>query len=124
MFIGEIGINHNGNLDTALKLIDEAKRCGVDVVKFQKRDPNVCVPDHQKNVRRIWKGREMTYLEYKYDVEFWHQGASLHSGFQGTHHGLSGVPGGRSPLRLPAQILPRKRQRTLRPGRIGSPGTV
>ena len=73
MFIGEIGINHNGSLDTALKLIDEAKRCGVDVVKFQKRDPSVCVPDHQKNVRRIWKGREMTYLEYKYDVEFWEE---------------------------------------------------
>lgn len=73
MFIGEIGINHNGNLDTALKLIDEAKRCGVDVVKFQKRDPNVCVPDHQKDVKRIWKGREITYLEYKYDVEFWQE---------------------------------------------------
>lgn len=73
MFIGEIGINHNGNLDTALKLIDEAKRCGVDVVKFQKRDPNVCVPDHQKDVKRIWKGREMTYLEYKHDVEFWQE---------------------------------------------------
>lgn len=73
MFIGEIGINHNGNLDTALKLIDEAKRCGVDVVKFQKRDPNVCVPDHQKDVKRIWKGREMTYLEYKHDVEFWEE---------------------------------------------------
>ena len=73
MFIGEIGINHNGNLDTALKLIDEAKRCGVDVVKFQKRDPDICVPEHQKNVKRIWKGREMTYIEYKYDVEFWEE---------------------------------------------------
>lgn len=73
MFIGEIGINHNGNLDTALKLIDEAKRCGVDVVKFQKRDPDVCVPNHQKKVKRIWKGKEMTYLEYKYDVEFWEE---------------------------------------------------
>lgn len=73
MFIGEIGINHNGSLDTALKLIDEAKRCGVDVVKFQKRDPNVCVPDHQKDVKRIWKGREMTYIEYKHDVEFWEE---------------------------------------------------
>ena len=73
MFIGEIGINHNGDLNTALKLIDEAKRCGVDVVKFQKRDPNVCVPDHQKDVKRIWKGREMTYIEYKHDVEFWEE---------------------------------------------------
>ena len=33
----EIGINHNGNLDTAKKLIDVAVDCGCDAVKFQKR---------------------------------------------------------------------------------------
>lgn len=48
IFIGEIGINHNGNLDTALKLINMAKECGVDVVKFQKRNPDICVPEEQK----------------------------------------------------------------------------
>ena len=36
--IGEIGINHNGDIDTAKKLIDMASRCGCDAVKFQKRD--------------------------------------------------------------------------------------
>jgi N-acetylneuraminate synthase len=36
--IAEIGINHNGNIDTAKKLIDLAKSCGCDAVKFQKRD--------------------------------------------------------------------------------------
>jgi len=36
--IGEIGINHNGNLQIAKKLIDMAADCGVDAVKFQKRD--------------------------------------------------------------------------------------
>lgn len=35
--IGEIGINHNGDLDIAKQLIDMAKRCGCDAVKFQKR---------------------------------------------------------------------------------------
>jgi len=35
--IAEIGINHNGDLDTAKKLIDMAKDCGCDAVKFQKR---------------------------------------------------------------------------------------
>jgi len=35
--IGEIGINHNGSLDIAKQLIDMAKRCGCDAVKFQKR---------------------------------------------------------------------------------------
>ena len=33
----EIGINHNGNVDNAKKLIDMAVRCGSDAVKFQKR---------------------------------------------------------------------------------------
>ena len=70
MCIGEIGINHNGILPVAIKLIEEANRCGIVVVKFQKRNPDVCVPEHQKNQKRIWKGKEMTYLEYKYDVEF------------------------------------------------------
>lgn len=36
--IAEIGINHNGNLDIAKKLIDLAKKAGADSVKFQKRD--------------------------------------------------------------------------------------
>ena len=36
--IAEIGINHNGSLNTALKLIDEAKNAGFNAVKFQKRD--------------------------------------------------------------------------------------
>lgn len=35
--IAEIGINHNGSLNTAKNLIDMAKRCGCDAVKFQKR---------------------------------------------------------------------------------------
>lgn len=35
--IGEIGINHNGDLAIAKKLIDMAKKCGCDAVKFQKR---------------------------------------------------------------------------------------
>ena len=35
--IAEIGINHNGDIDIAKKLIDEAKKAGFDSVKFQKR---------------------------------------------------------------------------------------
>ena len=37
-FIAEIGINHNGDLDIAKKLIDAAADIGCDAVKFQKRD--------------------------------------------------------------------------------------
>ena len=36
--IAEIGINHNGDLDIAKKMILAAKKCEVDIVKFQKRD--------------------------------------------------------------------------------------
>ena len=39
--IGEIGINHNGDLDIAKKLIQEAKNAGFDSIKFQKRDINL-----------------------------------------------------------------------------------
>lgn len=68
--IGEIGINHNGDLDVAKRLIDIATVSGCDAVKFQKRNPEVCVPEHQKNVLRSTPWGEMTYLEYKYRVEF------------------------------------------------------
>ena len=68
--IGEIGINHNGNLEIAKKLIDIASVAGCDAVKFQKRNPNVCVPEHQKNVMRDTPWGSMTYLDYKYKVEF------------------------------------------------------
>ena len=36
--IAEIGINHNGDLTIAKKLVESAKKCGFDAVKFQKRD--------------------------------------------------------------------------------------
>ena len=39
--IAEIGINHNGDLELAKKLISAAYKCGVDLVKFQKRDINL-----------------------------------------------------------------------------------
>lgn len=68
--IAEIGINHNGSLDTAKRLIDVAAVSGCDAVKFQKRNPDVCVPEHQKNKPRETPWGTMTYLEYKYRMEF------------------------------------------------------
>ena len=68
--IAEIGINHNGDLDIAKKLIDVAVLSGCDSVKFQKRNPDVCVPEHQKGVMRDTPWGRMTYLQYKYKVEF------------------------------------------------------
>ena len=68
--IAEIGINHNGDLDVAKKLIDISVIAGCDVVKFQKRNPDICVPDHQKNIKKQTPWGEMTYLEYKHKIEF------------------------------------------------------
>jgi N-acetylneuraminate synthase len=68
--IAEIGINHNGDLTIAKRLIDIAAAAGCDAVKFQKRDPDVCVPEHQKNVEKDTPWGSMTYLEYKHKTEF------------------------------------------------------
>tara|TARA_E500000318_G_scaffold104400_3_gene110352 strand:- start:123 stop:974 length:852 start_codon:yes stop_codon:yes gene_type:complete len=68
--IGEIGINHQGDINIAKRLIDIAAAAGCDAVKFQKRNPDVCVPEVQKTKPRSWQGEDMTYLEYKYKVEF------------------------------------------------------
>ena len=35
LVIAEVGVNHNGSVDTAKKLIDVAKKSGADIVKFQ-----------------------------------------------------------------------------------------
>ncbi|MCI2267007.1 N-acetylneuraminate synthase family protein [Sediminivirga luteola] len=68
--IGEIGINHNGDVENAKKLIDVAKSAGAQAVKFQKRTPDISTPEHQKSKLRQTPWGEMTYLEYKYRVEF------------------------------------------------------
>ncbi|MEO3807584.1 N-acetylneuraminate synthase family protein [Sphaerisporangium sp. B11E5] len=68
--IGEIGINHNGDLDIARRLIDVAADAGCQAVKFQKRTPEICVPVEQRDLIRQTPWGEMTYLEYKYRVEF------------------------------------------------------
>jgi N-acetylneuraminate synthase len=69
-FIAEIGINHNGDMDIAKRLIDIASAAGCDSVKFQKRNPDVCVPEDEKSKIRETPWGKMTYLDYKYKVEF------------------------------------------------------
>ena len=68
--IAEIGINHNGDLNIAEKLIDSTNACGWHCAKFQKRTPEVCVPDDQKTIERDTPWGRMTYIDYKYKVEF------------------------------------------------------
>lgn len=68
--IGEIGINHNGELRNAFALIDAAKAAGMDAVKFQKRTPEVCTPRDQWDIERDTPWGRMTYLAYRHRVEF------------------------------------------------------
>jgi len=68
--IAEIGINHNGDIEIAKKLIDATNACGWHCAKFQKRNPDICVPEHQKLIKRDTPWGEMTYIDYKYKVEF------------------------------------------------------
>jgi len=68
--IAEIGINHNGDLEIAKQMIDAAVHAGVDAVKFQKRTPEVCTPPEQQKQMRETPWGYITYLEYRYKVEF------------------------------------------------------
>ncbi|RCK71124.1 N-acetylneuraminate synthase [Desertihabitans brevis] len=66
----EIGINHNGELDNAIKLIDAAVAAGCDAVKFQKRTPEIATPRDQWDIERDTPWGRMTYIDYRHRVEF------------------------------------------------------
>lgn len=72
--IAEIGINHNGDLDIARRLIDAAAAAGCDAVKFQKRTPELCVPEDQWGIERDTPWGCITYLDYRHRMEFDHDG--------------------------------------------------
>lgn len=67
--IAEIGINHNGDINIAKQLIDEAIMAGFDCVKFQKRDINLVYSEDILNIPREspWG---TTTREQKYGLEF------------------------------------------------------
>ncbi len=68
--VAEIGINHNGDLEIAKKLIDVAALAGCDAVKFQKRTPELCVPADQRDRMRETPWGYISYMEYRHRVEF------------------------------------------------------
>lgn len=73
--IAEIGINHNGSLDNAIKLIDNAKVAGFDAVKFQKRTIEVVYSEAELNAPResvfgstngdLKRGLEFSRVQYE-----------------------------------------------------------
>jgi N-acetylneuraminate synthase len=68
--IAEIGINHNGSVELAKKMIDGAIFAGCDAVKFQKRTPELCVPHSQWNIERDTPWGRITYIDYRRKIEF------------------------------------------------------
>tara|TARA_X000000950_G_C13686518_1_gene566172 strand:+ start:22 stop:873 length:852 start_codon:yes stop_codon:yes gene_type:complete len=68
--IAEIGINHNGKISLAKKLIDLAKKTGFDAVKFQKRTPEITTPKSKANDQRETPWGKISYLDYKKKIEF------------------------------------------------------
>jgi N-acetylneuraminate synthase len=70
LVIAEIGINHNGSLELAQRLIDGAARAGCDAVKFQKRTPELCVPLDQWQIERDTPWGRLSYIDYKRRMEF------------------------------------------------------
>jgi N-acetylneuraminate synthase len=68
--VAEIGINHNGSLENAYKMIDAARHAGVDAVKFQKRTPELCVPREQWEHMRETPWGYISYIDYRRKVEF------------------------------------------------------
>ena len=68
--IAEIGINHNGSVQIAKKMIDLAKKYNFDYVKFQKRDLDICIPDYQKDIIKETPWGQISYLDYKKKIEF------------------------------------------------------
>jgi N-acetylneuraminate synthase len=68
--IAEIGLNHNGDVELAKRLIEVAADAGAQAVKFQKRTPDLSTPEHMKLMPRETPWGTMTYLEYRHRVEF------------------------------------------------------
>lgn len=68
--VAEIGINHNGSVEIAKRLIDAAAEAKCDAVKFQKRTPEVCVPAAQRDLAKETPWGTMSYLDYRRRMEF------------------------------------------------------
>lgn len=76
--IAELSANHNGRIETAMRIIEEAKRAGADAIKLQTYRPDTItldsdLPDFQIT-EGLWKGRTLYELyEWAHTPWEWHQ---------------------------------------------------
>ena len=70
--VGEIGINHNGDVEIAKELMRAAASAGMNAVKFQKRNPLVSTPQSMRATMRMTPWGEMSYLDYRLRIELGH----------------------------------------------------
>lgn len=77
--IAEVGINHNGDMDTAKKMIDVAKESGVDAVKFQTFRANELVGDPKEVYTYTSQGKKVTesmldmFERYQFEASDWRE---------------------------------------------------
>lgn len=95
--VAEMAANHNGSVSTALRMLEQAKRVGVDAVKFQKREPEVSIPIEQKAVQKETPWGSMPYVAYRKRLEFWKEYQEI-DGWCGEHD----LPWFASPWDLPS----------------------
>ena len=70
VFVAEIGVNHDGQVDTAMRLVKDAWLAGAHMVKFQKRTPRLCVPKNYWNTPRESRWGTIPYIEFRERMEF------------------------------------------------------
>ena len=79
--IAEVSANHNGKLETAMRIIEEAKKAGADAVKLQTYTPDTitlnCDSEDFKIRGGLWDGRTLYELYEEAHMPWeWHK---LHS---------------------------------------------
>lgn len=68
--VAELGQNHNGNLDTAIKLLRAASVAQASAAKLQKRDPSmICIPEDQRTQMRETPWGLLDYVSYRQRLE-------------------------------------------------------